>query len=68
MSFLVHCLSVTRSVFRVERTEAIREIEYVCTYVHFEDLKRLEWLATLCTVCIRDAQADYYTIPPLACS
>jgi hypothetical protein len=22
----------------------IKEIEYVCTCVHFEDLKRLEWL------------------------
>jgi hypothetical protein len=26
----------------------IREIEYVCICVHFKDLKRLEWLATLC--------------------
>ena len=41
---------------------------YVCTCVRFYDLKRLEWLATLCTVCTRDAQSDYYTIPPLACS
>ena len=28
----------------------IREIEYVRTCVHFKELKRLEWLATLCTV------------------
>jgi hypothetical protein len=40
----------------------IREIEYVCTCVHFKDMIRLEWLTTLCTVCTRDAQLDYYTI------
>jgi hypothetical protein len=43
-----------------------REIEYVCTWVHFKDLERLEWLVTLCMVCTRDAMPDYYSIPPLA--
>ncbi len=31
----------------------IRKIKYVCTCGHFKDLKRLEWLATLRTVCTR---------------
>jgi hypothetical protein len=29
-----------------------RQIKYVCTCIHFKDLKRLEWLATLCTACL----------------
>jgi len=33
----------------------ITKIEYICTCVHLKDLKRLEWLATLCTVCTREA-------------
>ncbi len=35
----------------------IRLIKYVWTCVHFKDLKRLEWLAILYTVCAREWNA-----------
>ena len=45
----------------------IMKIEYVCTCVHFKDLKRLEWLATLCTVCTRESNVIWLSQRSFGC-
>ena len=45
----------------------IREIEYVCICVHFKDLKRLEWLETLCTVCTRESNVIWLSQRSFGC-